>query len=180
MDASHFWPFAWEYSRWNATVAALQFWMVDLKPHILNNAIDWAYIGFFYINFTHQIWHLPEEVLFGHFVTTLNDAFETVLAQEDEGYESGSENFNILTPLSRASRIYNVSTREDLSFDPAHFGQSPTTLVQHEGTSPHRYRHCSFTHHWLVFTSFNDESPVRPLHPNTDPSSPAHRSAALL
>ena len=35
------------------------------------------------------------------FVTTLNAAFECKLALEDDGYESGSENFNIPTPLRR-------------------------------------------------------------------------------
>ena len=39
------------------------------------------------------------EILFGHFVTTLNAAFERKLALADEGYESGSENFNTPTPL---------------------------------------------------------------------------------
>ena len=104
-------------------------------------------------------------------MTTLNDAFETELPQEDGGYESGIEIFNILTPLSRALGIYHVSTREDLSFSPAHFGQSPTTPMQHEEISPHRYRCHSFTHHELVFTSSDDESPVRPQHSNTNASS---------
>ena len=36
-----------------------------------------------------------DEILFGHFVTTLNAAFESKLALEDESYESGSKNFNI-------------------------------------------------------------------------------------
>ena len=80
------------------------------------------------------MWSLPEETLFGHFVTTLNNAFETELAQEDEGYESGSENFNIPTLLSRAPGISHVSAREDFSFNPSHFGESPTTPVQHEET----------------------------------------------
>ena len=48
------------------------------------------------------MWNLPEEALFGHFVTTLNNAFETEIEQEDEGYESESESFNITTSLSRA------------------------------------------------------------------------------
>ena len=30
MDATDYWPFAREYSIWNAAVAALQFWMADL------------------------------------------------------------------------------------------------------------------------------------------------------
>ena len=40
MDATHYWPFAREYSIWNATVTAVQFWMADLKPHILSNVIE--------------------------------------------------------------------------------------------------------------------------------------------
>ena len=63
--------------------------------------------------------NLPEETLFGHFVTTLNNAFQTELAQEDKCYESGSESFNIHTPLSKPQRVYHVSMMEDISFDPA-------------------------------------------------------------
>ena len=40
VDTMDFWPFAREYSIWNITVAALQFWTADLKPHILSNAIE--------------------------------------------------------------------------------------------------------------------------------------------
>ena len=40
MDATHYWPFAREYSIWNAAVAAQQFWMADLEPYILSNAIE--------------------------------------------------------------------------------------------------------------------------------------------
>ena len=40
MDASQYWSFAREYSIWNATVAALQFWMTGLKQCILINAIE--------------------------------------------------------------------------------------------------------------------------------------------
>ena len=36
----HYWPFAQEYTIWNATVTALQFWIADLKPHILIGAIE--------------------------------------------------------------------------------------------------------------------------------------------
>ena len=32
MDTTHYWPFATEYSVWNAAVTALQFWMGDLEP----------------------------------------------------------------------------------------------------------------------------------------------------
>ena len=44
------------------------------------------------------MWNLPEETLFGCFVTTLNNPFETGLAQEDKGYKSGSESFNVPNP----------------------------------------------------------------------------------
>ena len=92
MDAMHYWPFAWEYSIWNTTDTALQFWTADLKPHILSNAIEWVYTAFFYSNSTQQLQNLPEEILFSCFVTTLNDTFDKELAHEDEGYKSGSEN----------------------------------------------------------------------------------------
>ena len=82
------------------------------------------------------MWSLPEETLFGYFVTTLNDAFETELAQDDEGYESRSESFNIPAPLRRAPRVYHVSTREELSFDPTNFGQSSTIIEHYEQHSP--------------------------------------------
>ena len=99
MDASQYWPFAHEYSIWNAAVTALQFWTADLIPHILSNAIDRVYASFFYSDHTQQIQNISEEILFACFMTTLNDAFETELAQEDEGYESGSENLTS-SPLS--------------------------------------------------------------------------------
>ena len=40
MDTLQYWPFAQEYSIWNATCAALQLWTEDLEPHVLSNAID--------------------------------------------------------------------------------------------------------------------------------------------
>ena len=76
MDATHYWPFAREYSIWNATVTALQFWMADLDPQTLSNAIEQVHTTFFCSNSAQQLMNISEEVLFGHFVTTLNDAFE--------------------------------------------------------------------------------------------------------
>ena len=90
---------------------------------------------------------VPEEILFSHFMTTLNSTFETEFAQENVGYEGGSENFNIHTLLCRTLRIYHMSTREAFSFNPAVFNQTPTTPEHHDENSPHRYRHCSFTCH---------------------------------
>ena len=81
MDASQYWPFACEYSIWNAAVAALQFWMADLEPHVLSHAINWVYAAFFYRDHTQQLQNLPEEVFFSWFVTTLNDVFKVELTQ---------------------------------------------------------------------------------------------------
>ena len=181
-DTSKYWPFAWEYSIWNATVAALQFWTEDLKPLILNHAIEWVYAAYFYSDHTQQIWNLPEEILFGHFMTTLKDAFEIKLTQEDEGNESGSENFHFPTPLSRAPRVYHVSKVDALSFNLANFGQSPTTPEQHAKPSSYRNSCCSLTCCHLVFTSSDDENPVRPSewhspHCNANARSPTPREA---
>ena len=54
MDATHYWSFAREYSVWNTGVATLQFWMVDLKPHILSNVIERVYTAFFCSDSAHQ------------------------------------------------------------------------------------------------------------------------------
>ena len=176
MNTLQYWPFTCEYSIWNATVTALQLWTADFEPHILSNAIDWVYAAFVYGDYTQQIQNLPEETLSGHFVTTQNDTFATELAQNDKGYESGSESLNGPTTLSRAPRIYHVSMVGDLSFNPANFGQSPTTLEQHAESSPHRYRGHSITNYQLVFISLDDESPVRPSVHHSQLSSDNDRS----
>ena len=99
MNVTDYRLLAREYSIWNATVAALQFWTADLKVHVLSSAIEQVYNAFFYTTSMHLLHQQSEEVLFGHFVTTLNAAFESKLTLEDKGYESQSENFNIPTPL---------------------------------------------------------------------------------
>ena len=65
----------------------------------------------------HLLCQQSEEVLFGHFMTTLNAAFESKLTLEDEGYESGSKHFTIPTPLRHTSRILHVSSDDNISFD---------------------------------------------------------------
>ena len=117
-NVTDYWPLAREYLIWNTTVAALQFWTVDLEAHVLSSAIEQVYNAFFYTTSTHLLCQKSEEVLFGHFVTMLNAAFESKLPLEDEGYESGSENFNIPTPLRHTPRIHHVSSDENISFDP--------------------------------------------------------------
>ena len=98
MDAPDYWPFAWKYSIWNAVVTTLQFWTADLSPHMLSNAIERVYTAFFCSDSAQQLQYI-EKVLFGHFMTTLNDAFEWKLALEDIGYESRSESLSVPTPL---------------------------------------------------------------------------------
>ena len=110
MNRTDYWPMAREYSVWNTTVAALQFWTTDLEVHVLSSAIEQVYNGFFYSTSTHLLCQQSDRILFGHFVTTLNAAFESKLALEDEGYEIGSQNFNIPTPLRRTSKIHHVSS----------------------------------------------------------------------
>ena len=115
MNVTHNWPMAREYSIWNTAVTALQFWTADLKAHVLSSAIEEVYNAFFYSTSTHLLCQQSDKVLFGHFVTTLNAAFESKLALEDEGYKSGSENFNITTPLRRTLRIYYVLSDENIT-----------------------------------------------------------------
>ena len=76
MYATDYWPFAQEYSIWNVAVAALQFWMADLNPPMLSNTIEGVYTTFFCSDSAQHLRYISEEILFSHFVTTLNNAFE--------------------------------------------------------------------------------------------------------
>ena len=99
MNVTDYWPMARKYSIWNIAVAALHFWTADLEPHVLSSTINQVYNAFFYTISMHLLCHQSEEVLFSPFMTMLNAAFESKFTLKDEGYESGSENFNIPTPL---------------------------------------------------------------------------------
>ena len=93
-----------------------------------------------------------DEILFGCFVTTLNATFESKLALEDKGYESGSENFNMSTPLRRNSKIHHISSVKNASFDP-----DPVTPC-HIGT---RQSHHRSVHRCLTYSSSeDDDTPV--------------------
>ena len=76
MDVTHYWLLARKYSIWNAAVAALQFWMTDLDPQTLSNVIEQVYTAFSCSNSALHLRSISEEILFSHFVTTLNDTFE--------------------------------------------------------------------------------------------------------
>ena len=55
MNVTDYWPMAREYSVWNATVAAFQFWTTDLKAHVLSSTIEQVYNAFFYSTSTHLL-----------------------------------------------------------------------------------------------------------------------------
>ena len=82
-------------------------WQTSI-PKTLSNAIEWVYTAFFCSNSVQQLRSISEEVLFGCFVTTLNDAFKWALALEDKGHNSGSESLSIPTPLHRVPHLYHV------------------------------------------------------------------------
>ena len=130
MNTADYWLLGREYSIGNATVAALQFWAADLEAHVLSNTIEQVYNAFFYTTSKHLLHQQSEEVLFAHFVTMLNTAFENKLALEDEWYESGSDNFIIPTPLKQTPRIHHVSSDDNISFDPLlHTAQLPASHI---------------------------------------------------
>ena len=118
MNVTDYWPMAREYSVWNTAIAALQFWTAYFKVHVLSSSIEQVYNSFFYSTSTHLLHKQSDDILFVHFITTFNAAFESKLALEDEGYENGSENFNMPTPLRRTSKMHYVSNVKNASFDP--------------------------------------------------------------
>ena len=64
-------------------------------------------------------------------MTTLNTAFESKLALEDEGYESGSEYLNIPTSLRHNPRIHYVLSDDNTSFDPTTPHSTGTSQSHH-------------------------------------------------
>ena len=147
MNVTDYWPMARKYSLWNATVAALQFWTANPEAHVLSSATEQVYNAFFYSTSTHLLCQQSDEVLFGYFMTTLNAAFESKPTLEDEGYESGSENLNISTPLIRTCKIHHVFSDENISFDPA----TPCST----GTSQ---SHCKSVQCQVTFSSSDDDT----------------------
>ena len=171
MDHVDYWPMTREYSVWNAIVVALQFWTADLKAHVLSSAIEQVYNAFFYSTSMHLLHQQSDKILFGCFLTTLNATFESKLALEDKGYESGSENFNIPTLLRRTSKILHVSSVENTSFDP-----DPVTLWS-TGT---REAHCRPVHRHLTYSSPEDDvdSPTNEIpSPDSTPQEQHHVDA---
>ena len=73
----------------------------------------------------------------------LNAAFGSKHALEDEGYESGSKNFNIPTPLRWTPRLPHVSSDDNISFEPSTPHSTATSQSHHKPV-----------HHWLSFSSY--------------------------
>ena len=148
MQAEEYWLMAREYGIWNAAIASLQFWTDDLAPTTLEEASERVYNYFFWTPISHTLCQLPEEILFGCFVLTLNAAFMQHLSSQDEGYDSGS-NEDVLTPLHTAPCIHHVSSLDNASFNPVH-------------STPHRMATCTPTHSPArsvrPHLSFNDDS----------------------
>ena len=139
--------------------SSLTIFTADLKAHTLSSAIEQVYNAVFYSTSTHLLCEQSDEIIFSHFVTTLNAAFESKLALEDEDYESGSKNFNIPTPLRRTSKIHHVSSVKNASFDP-----DPVTSCS-TGT---RESHCRPVHRCLTYSSSEDDDDT----PTNEISSP--------
>ena len=76
MNVTGYWPMAREYSIWNAAIASLQFWTADRDPVTLGMATEEVYSTFFYSTSTHTLCQQSDKILFGHFVITLNAAFD--------------------------------------------------------------------------------------------------------
>ena len=163
MNATDYWPLVREYLIQNATVATLQFWTSDLQAHVLSSTIEQVYNAFFYTTSMHLLHQQSEEVLFSHFVTMLKAAFESKHALEDKGYDSGSESFNIPTPLRHTPKIHHVSSDDSISFDPSTPCSTATNQSHHKPV-----HHCVLTHvhiwiillhhtmtHWISVTFLN-------------------------
>ena len=162
MDPIDYQLMAREYAIWNTAVVALQFWAADLEVHVLGSTIEQVYNTFFYSTSMHLLHQQSDEILFCHFVTTLNVTFESTLALEDRGYESGSENFNIPTPCRRTSKIHHVSSIKNTSFDP-----DPATPLS-TGT---RESHCRPVCRCLTYSSSKEDDDGTPTDEIPPPNS---------
>ena len=158
-----------EYSVWNTTIAALQFWTADLEAHMLSSTTEQVYNAFLYSTSTHLLCQQSDEILFSCFVTTLNATSESKLVLEVKGYESGSENFNISTPLRWTSKIHHVSCVENASFDPD--AVTPCS-------SSSRESHCRLVCRHLTFTSSEEDDDVIPADV-TQPLTIHHQSSTM-
>ena len=133
METAEYWLMACKYGIWNAAIALLQFWAVDLDPVTLGIASECGYTTFFWTLMSHTLCQLPEDVLCGCFVIAFNVAFTQQLSLADEGYESGSNMADLPTPLQKTPCIHHMSSIEHASFDPAHTTPYHPATILHCG-----------------------------------------------
>ena len=118
MDATDYWLMVRKYSIWNAAIASLQYWTADLDLVTLGRATEEVYTISFYSSSSHTLCQQSDEILFGHFMITLNAAFDQQLSLADEGYESSSDTIELHTLLRKIPKIHHVSNIEHALFDP--------------------------------------------------------------
>ena len=118
MNVADYWLMAREYLIWNAPHNFIKFWTAGLNPVTLCIAREEVYSAFFYSTSSHTLHQQSDKILFSHFKTALNAAFEQQLALADDGYESSSDTFNVPTPLRKMPRIHHLSSIENASFNP--------------------------------------------------------------
>ena len=107
-------------------------------------------------------------------MATLNATFESKPDLEDEGYDSGSKNFNIPTPLRRTSKIHHISSVKKASFD------LHTAMPHNMGT---RGSDCRPVHICLTFSSSEEDDDDSSMDEIPSPNStlPVHyHSTAFL
>ena len=129
---------------------------------MLSSTIDQVYNAFFYSTSKHLLSQQSNEILFSHFITTLNAMFESKLALEDEGYGSGSEHFNIPTTLRKTSKIHHVFSVENASFD------LHPVMPCSTGT---KESHCRPVQRSLTFSSSEEDDDDTPTVKITSPNS---------
>ena len=172
METVKYWPMACEYAIWNAAIISLRFWAEDLDPITLGIASECVYTTFFWTPTSHTLCQLSEDILFGCFVIALNAAFTQKLSLADEGYESGSNTADLLTPLQKTPHIHHVSSMEHASFNPAHTTPHSTATITHCSSSqtPTRPVHCH-----LSFTFDSSDGDQDPGDSDQDPdNTPVH------
>ena len=146
---------------------------------ILSNVIEWVYTAFFYSKSAQQLWNLPEEILFSHFVTTLNDTLERKPHTRRWGLWEWEQELKYSHSSQKSTMDIPHFLKWNLSFNPT----TPlTTAEEHPEHSPQRFRSHSPVCHHLVFTCSDAESPVRTSdphlwHPSIPDSNPLHGRA---
>ena len=107
----------------------------------------------------------------------MNAAFTQQLLLADEGYESGSDTIDLLTPLQKTPHIYHISSMEHTSFNPVSTTPCSTVTITPCSTpqTPPRT-----VHRCLSFSSDNDQDPdSTPVYSNSSDDKEDFQTAPL-